>query len=65
MRRLQSPSVATKQDVPGWIYLIGAGVIFIVLMFFPGVIDWASGLISDHMVDGINDMQNTTTTTTP
>jgi hypothetical protein len=52
-------------DVPAWLYLLGAAVIFGVVMFAPGVLDWISDLISDRMVGGINDMQNTTTTTTP
>ena len=56
---------AKTDDVPAWLYLVGAVAILCVLIFAPGVLDWVSGLISDRMVDGINDMQTTTTTSVP
>jgi hypothetical protein len=46
-------------------YLLGAALIFGVVYLAPGVIDWFSGLISNEVVDGINDMQSSTTTTSP
>lgn len=61
-----SMGAASNEDgVPAWLYLVGAAAILIVLVFLPGVLDWVSGLFSDQIVDGINEMQSTTTTTVP
>jgi hypothetical protein len=56
--------MARGTDVPRWLYFVGAAAIFLMLAYAPGVLDGVSDRGSDVMIDGIENMQSTTTTST-
>jgi hypothetical protein len=50
-------------DLPAWVYLLGAALIFFVIYVWRAPLDWVTDFFSGRVQDGVNDLQPTTSTT--